>query len=343
MKIALCSSSAPFINGGYRNIVEWLERVLQESGHQVERVYLPQVETPNLLMQQMMAYRWIDLDAADRIICFRPGAHLIPHQHKILWFIHHIRAFYDLWDTPYRGFPDDRIHRGIRDALRKADTNAMQEAKAVFANSRVVVNRLKLFNNVDSTVLYPPLLEPEQFFYRDQNDEILCICRIEHHKRQHLLIEAMKYTQSSVKLRICGTGSEDYFQELCNLVLAYGLEDRVWVESRWITQQEKITLLSNCLAVAYLPLDEDSYGYPSLEGSHSSKAILTTSDAGGVLELVSDGMNGLVAEPTPEALGQAMDQLHMDARRTAEMGKNAAARVKELKISWPHVVQELLA
>lgn len=72
MKIALCSSYIPFIYGGGRNIIDWLELVIKEIGHQVEKIYLPQTETPDLLLQQMMAYRWVDLDAADRIICFAP-------------------------------------------------------------------------------------------------------------------------------------------------------------------------------------------------------------------------------------------------------------------------------
>src|SRR5437016_33565 len=142
MKIALCSSFVPFIYGGARNIVEWLQTTLEEHGHQVERVYLPEIDAPDLLFPQMMAYRWIDLEMADRIICFRPQSHLIPHPHKILWFIHHIRAFYDLWDTPYCGFPNDIKHQGIRSALHHIDNAGLREAKAIFTNSQVVSDRL---------------------------------------------------------------------------------------------------------------------------------------------------------------------------------------------------------
>ena len=167
MKIALCSSFVPFIYGGARNIVEWLETMLLEAGHQVEHIYFPQIDVPDLLFKQMAAYRWVDLsESADRIICFRPQAHLIPHPHKILWFIHHIRAYYDLWDSPYRGFPDDIKHQGIRDALHLADTAALKEAKQIFTNSHVVSNRLKQFNKIESEVLYPPVFQSERFYCR---------------------------------------------------------------------------------------------------------------------------------------------------------------------------------
>ena len=96
------------------------------------------------------------------------------------------------------------------------------------------------------------------------------------------------------------------------------------------------------MAAAYIPLDEDSYGYPSLEASHSSKPILATVDSGGVCELVEHGVNGLIAEPDPKALAEAMDRLYLDRKGTQKMGLNAASRVGEMNISWSHVLERLL-
>ena len=344
MKIALCSSIVPFTDGGYRNIVEWLKIELLAAGHRVEVVNLPHVDAPDSLISQMAAYGWVDLSAsADRVICFRPPAHVIPHPHKILWFIHHIRAFYDLWDSPYRGFADDDKHRAIRDVLHRTDTAAFKEAKKIFANSQVVSDRLSRFNGVGSEVLYPPLFQPERFECKDFNDEIVCIARVEHHKRQHLLIEAMRHTRSPVKLRLCGvSGGSGYVLQLKKAIASRGLQNRVHFENEWISEQRKVDLLSQCLAAAYIPLDEDSYGYPSLEASHSSKPILATVDSGGVCELVEHGVNGLIAEPDPKALAEAMDRLYLDRKGTQKMGLNAASRVGEMNISWSHVLERLL-
>lgn len=345
MKIALCSSFVPFIFGGARNIVEWLEIHLRDAGHQVERIYLPQVDAPDLLMQQMAAYRWVDLTSTvDRIICFRPPAHLIPHPDKIVWFIHHFRVFYDLWDTPYRHFPDDEGHRGLRRAIHAIDTAALGEAKKVFANSRVVADRLRRFNGIASEVLYPPLFNPERFSCRSFSDEILYISRLEHHKRQHLAIEALKHTRTPVKLRLSGTAADtQYAESLRKMVREFGLQNRVLLEDRWIDEDEKVRQLGDCLAAMYLPLDEDSYGYPTLEASHSQKAILTTSDSGGVLELVEDGVNGLVVLPDPQCLAAAMDRLFLDRNAARRMGLLAGERVKELTVGWPHVIEKLLS
>ncbi len=344
MKIALVSSCIPFINGGARNIVEWLEKLLVSQGHEVERVYLPQVDTPTLIMSQMMAYRLVDLSAADRVICFRPQAHLVSHPNKIVWFIHHLRQFYDLWDTEYRGMPDDAHHRALKSAVREADTRALLEAKHIYTNSQVVSDRLWKFNGIESVVVYPPIYQPERFRCDYYGEEIVYISRLAPHKRQHLLIEAMQYVRTPVKLRLCGTGDlPEYPALLRSEIRGLGLEACVVVDDRWISEKEKEDVFATCLSTAYFPLDEDSYGYPSLEASHSCKPVITTSDAGGVLELVIDGYNGIVCEPSPHSLAEAMDRLYGDRDATAAMGRNAEARLRQLNISWTHVTERMLA
>jgi glycosyltransferase involved in cell wall biosynthesis len=167
---------------------------------------------------------------------------------------------------------------------------------------------------------------------------------MEHHKRQHLLVEAMKYTRTPVRLRLCGRSSgAGYNRQLSDAIRDNALDHRVVLDDRWISEEEKVDLLADCLAAAYLPLDEDSYGYPSIEASHASKAILTTTDSGGVLELVDDGINGIVAEPDPQSLAIAMDALYADRDRARNMGEAAQRRLAELNISWSHVLQRLLA
>lgn len=344
MKIALVSSFAPFIEGGLRNIVEWLELMLTSEGHQVERIYLPQIDAPEVVMSQMLAYRLVDLSAADRVICFRPQAHLISHPNKIVWFIHHLRQFYDLWDTEHRGMPENAHHRALREAVHEADTRALSEARHVYTNSLVVSDRLWRFNGIRSLVVYPPIYQPERFRCEYYGEEIVYLSRLIPLKRQHLLIAAMEHVKTPVRLRLLGTGdTPDYPAELRSLVSRLGLDTRVTVDDRWISEPEKAEALAKCLATAYLPFDEDSYGYPSLESSHSRKPVITTTDAGGVLELVEDGYNGLVCEPNPKSLALAIDRIYGDRDATKAMGANADKRLQQLNISWSNVIERMLA
>lgn len=343
MRICLVSSYVPFINGGARFIVEWLEQKLREHGHEVERFYIPFVDSPHDLLEQIAAFRMIDLSqSCDRLICFRPPAYVLPHPNKVLWFIHHIRVFYDMWDTPYRPVPDNPGGRALRQALIDVDTRSILESKKIYTNSKIVSSRLKQYNDVESTPLYPPILAPERFRNDGYGDEIVAVCRIEKHKRQQLLVEAMAHVKSDVKLRICGSSSSAlHTDEMRQFVRNRGLTDKVTIEERWITEEEKVEYLAPALAVAYMPVDEDSYGYPSLEGAHSKKAVLTTTDSGGVLELVEDGLNGYVAEPDPRAVAQAMDRLYLDRERTQRMGVANEQRLTDLKIDWNTVVEAM--
>jgi glycosyltransferase involved in cell wall biosynthesis len=343
MKIVVASSFVPFVHGGGRFIVDWLELKLREYGHQVERFYLPFIDRPQDLFDQILAFRLVDVSSAcDRLIAIRPPAHVLPHPNKVLWFIHHIRSFYDLWDTPYRFVPDNPSGRAIRSAIMDLDTRMIREAKRVFTNSQVVAARLQHFNGISATPLYPPILAPERFRNDGYGDEIVVICRIELHKRQSLLVEAMRHVKTPVKLRLCGTSmSSVHLDEIAATISRYGLQSKIKFENRWISEDEKIQRLAPALAVAYLPPDEDSYGYCSLEAGHARKCVLTAHDSGGVLELIEDGINGLVVPPEPMALADAMDRLFLDRIRTAQMGEANNRRIAEMAIDWTTVVGSL--
>src|SRR5665647_429306 len=114
------------------------------------------------------------------------------------------------------------------------------------------------------------------------------------------------------------------------IVLAHvlpDLEDKVELRFGWLEEDEKVALLAQC---------------PSLEASHSAKAIVTLQDSGGALEFVRDGIEGRVAEPNPQALAQVFDQLYEDKAAAERMGQHSFARREELNIAWPHVIRRLL-
>jgi glycosyltransferase involved in cell wall biosynthesis len=345
MRIGVVSTIVPFVRGGGRFIAEWLRDKLEEAGHQAALVMLPSSDEPDRILQQMAGFRLIELDAHfDRVITLRPPAHVVRHRCKVAWFIHHIRGFYDLWDTEYRPVPDRAPWTALRDAIRAADTRALGEAHRIFTNSRVVGERLRAFNGIGSEVLYPPVLDPGLFRAGAHGDEIVCICRMEHHKRQHLLVEAMRFVRSGVRLRLCGESFDPaYAAALRDTVLRHGLAARVAIEDRWIAEEEKRALLATALAAAYLPLDEDSYGYPTVEAAHAGRATVTASDAGGALEFVRDGESGIVVPPDPLAIAAAFDALFDDRTLAARLGAAAAERITALGIGWNNVLRSLLA
>jgi glycosyltransferase involved in cell wall biosynthesis len=232
--------------------------------------------------------------------------------------------------------------RALRDAVKRIDEVGLSEAGLIFANSQVVADRLKCYNSIEAKVLFPPVQAPERFRCESYGEEIVSVCRIERHKRQHLLVEAMALTVTPVRLRLCGrTQDKDY---LADLRLAAGpAAGRLTIDACWISEEEKIERLAGALAHVYAPFDEDSYGYPTLEAAHASKATVTTTDSGGVTEFVINGVNGLVVPPTAQDLARAFDTLHTDRALARRLGEAARRHVAELGIDWRSVVAALTA
>ncbi len=345
MRIGIVSTAVPLARGGARLIVDWLEDKLREYGHAVEVVYIPCTEELPEILPQMAAFRMIRLDHYfDRIITTRPPAHVVQHPCKVVWLLHHVRMFYDLWGTTYSPVPDNEAGRALRTAIMAADRTALGEAHRLFANSHVVANRIRRFNDLESEVLYPPILRAEVFRSGDYGDEIVSICRMERHKRQHLMVQAMASTKTDVRLRLCGpTLDPGYVEALRESARQHGVADRVKIESRWISEEEKIAILESALASAYVPFDEDSYGYPTLEAAHARRSTVTASDSGGVSEFVTSGITGLIVDPDPVALADAFDRLHANRTLAQKLGTAASERVTTLGIDWTTVIGKLLS
>lgn len=344
MKILIVSTIVPYVEGGGTQIVDWLEIMLARAGHDVEVFRIPFHSSYREMPDQMLALRLFDLsEAADRLIAIRTPSYLLRHPNKVVWFIHHHRGAYDLWGTDYQDLPDTSVGRKYRDMFVRADNVALAEAQSIFANSRVVAKRLLDFNAVQSKVLYPPLLWPERFRCGSFDGPIVYVSRITPHKRQMLAAEALLHTSLPVRLLIIGPAdSPEYVLEIQQFAAEHGLKERLTVRPEWITEEEKISVLADSRAALYLPYDEDSYGYSCLEAQHSSKAVITTTDSGGALELIQHEVNGLVVSADPMSIAAALDRLWADRELARHLGAAGPARIEELGISWDTVLKELL-
>lgn len=341
MKIIVASTIVPFIYGGGTSIVDWLVLKLNEYGHQAESIKLPYSSDIKQMMSQTVGLRMFHLeDYCERLIPIRMPSYQLQHPEKYLWFIHHYREVYDLWDTEFSPFPHTEKNCAIREYVMRSDDVSLREAKKIFTNSQVVSNRLTKFNALDSTVVYPPLFDISSFRCNSYGDYIYYSSRICSHKRQLLAVQAMKYTKTPVKLVITGKSERPQDAEEIYYEIKYNhLEDRVTVIDRWISDEEKAKFLSDCLAAIYIPYDEDSYGYPSLEAHHSQKAVISCKDSGGTDELIVDGYNGYLTDPTPQALASVYDEMYLDKNKTETMGRNGLKRIDELQINWDNVVR----
>ncbi len=108
----------------------------------------------------------------------------------------------------------------------------------------------------------------------------------------------MRHVAGPTRLVIAGppahAGVADQLREL---VRQHSLEDRVTLDLDFLPREKLADYVNHALACAYLPIDEDAPGYVTMEAFHAGKAVITTTDAGGVLDLVRDGETGWVVSP----------------------------------------------
>ena len=339
MKIAVANAQIPFVKGGAEVLCDGLCRELIRRDHTVEKLLLPLQEFPPArLMENVLAAKLMEIPQADLLIALKFPAYLIPHPNKRYWIIHQLRQAYDLYGTPF-GYRDAPA---LRAAIAREDTAALGGAKGtIYTISDLVSRRLWEANGIPSTPLYCPLDEPESFSLAGYGDYVFYPSRVNALKRQSLLVEAMAYTRTPVRLLLAGRGdSGEEEKRIMALIRGRRLQEKVTYENRFISQEEKLHHLARCLAVAFVPVEED-YGYITPEAFASHKAVLTCTDSGGPLAFVEDGVTGFVRPPEPRALARALDELYVHRERTAAMGQAAWEKLKGMDITWDHVVTAL--
>ena len=348
MKILLATTQVPFIRGGAEIHAEGLIKALRAEGHEAEIVAIPfKSYPPERILDNMLSCRLLDLSEfngqpIDRVIGMKFPAYLIPHPHKIIWLLHQHREAYELWDDAYGDLITSPNGLQMRDAIINADRKAFGECRSIFANSANVSNRLKKFNQIDSTPLYHPPQNAELFYYEESEDYLFFPSRLTNIKRQHTVIEALRETKNPVRVVFAGKAdAPTYIDHLKNLAMKLKVLDRITFLGG-ISEEDKLKNYARAIGVVYPPFDED-YGYVTLEAMLASKPLITCTDSGGPLEFVLHQKTGLIVESSSKALAAAMDQLWEDRTWAKTMGKSGRERYDSLEITWSAVVKRLLS
>ncbi len=321
-----------------------LVRALRESGHEAGLVVTPQ----NRFGRQATAYlaAWCtDVGLAheeqrvDRVISLRFPAYAVRHPGHVLWLNHRMREYYDLWDRfqaqlSWKGRLKERTRRAL---IHRADCYFLRRIPARFAISATIQARLQRWGGISSEVLYPPA--PVRAYRADgHGDYVFAVSRLAPLKRFDLLLRALaEPAAAGVRCVIAGEGAE--MPALLTLRHELGLDDRVTFLGR-ITDEEMVTHMSRCRAVAFVPWNED-YGFVTVEAFMCARPVITVHDSGGPAELVEDGVSGFVTAPTAAALSVALGQAMADRHAAIRMGDAGLAVAQ--RMTWSGAVSRLLA
>jgi glycosyltransferase involved in cell wall biosynthesis len=345
LNVLVLTNMAPFIRGGAEELTEHLVINLRRHGVNAEAMRIPYTWDPaERLLDEIVICRSLRLWNADRVIALKFPAYHVPHDNKVLWLLHQHRQAYDLWDAGKSNIPNDDRGHEIRRLIRNADNETFASAKHVYTISKVTADRARRYNGIEAEVLMYPLNHPELFTPGDYGDYILAAGRVNSGKRQWLLVEAMRHVPRGIKLIVAGPPeTESDAIDLKKRVAAAGLEDRVILDLRFLPRDELARLVSNARAVAYAPYDEDSVGYVTAEACNAAKAVITTTDSGGLLQLVIPGETGCVGAPDPESIAAAIAPLVDGTAEAMRLGRQARAHWQSLNITWPATVERLLS
>jgi glycosyltransferase involved in cell wall biosynthesis len=343
VKVLVANNMDPFVKGGAEALADNLVANLIKFGHEAELMRIPFAYRDwRTIPAQMVAARTFELVNFDRLIALKFPTFLMRHPSKVVWLLHQYRQAYDLFDAGLSDIPGNAHGDDLRSVVTAADTQGIGEAQAIFTNSSVTADRLARYNGLTSSVLLPPLNDPEVFTGGPFGGYVFAGGRVNTMKRQQLLIQALPHTPPSVRLVIGGPpespGTEDVLREMA---MSLGVSDRVELDLRFLARSEIVELVNGSSACAYIPLDEDSLGYVAMEAAEAQKPIITCTDSGGVTQLVIDGTTGWLCEPDPFSLAAAMTQATTAERTARERGAAAHDLWHSLDITWERTIERL--
>ena len=343
-RIVVCAAQVPFTRGGAEVLYESLRDELVRRGHRAEIVALPfNWSSRAAILRSALAWRLLELGEAagervDLVIATRFPSYVVRHPRKVVWLVHQLRQVYDLAGTRFSDFGERPGDEEVARMVREIDARALGEARARFTISRNTAERLREHNGLDAEPLYPPPKLGDAYRSAAPGDTVVTVGRLDPMKRFDLLVRALAECRRPVRATIAGDGPDR--DRLLELAARLGVAERVSLPGR-VDDARLVELYAGALAVYYAPFDED-YGYVTLEAFRSERPVVTTADAGGVLEFVADGENGFVCAPdSPREIAARLDRLFDDRDEALRLGRAGRARVAG--IGWDLVVESLLS
>ncbi|HEY1516769.1 MAG TPA: hypothetical protein VGF91_10150 [Solirubrobacteraceae bacterium] len=120
-----------------------LETALRDRGHEVDSLRIPFDPDPDALWSQLFAVRMTNIsDVGELLVATDAPCHLLRHRHKVLWLTEH-----------YPWLEDESAALG---SLSTADRQALGEARAAFAVSRRLQERIARSSGSGVGLLSPP-------------------------------------------------------------------------------------------------------------------------------------------------------------------------------------------
>lgn len=188
----------------------------------------------------------------------------------------------------------------ITSYLCRWDKKTSQKPDIILANSAHTAQKIKAFYNREAEVLHPPV--NSEIFYPDLNPGkekyFLAFGRLIHYKRFDLTVKA--FNKLGLPLKIIGSGPEE--NKVRGLIRSKDIEMIPEVKDANLLRR----IISDAQALIF-PQVED-FGLTAAESLACGTAVIAYR-AGGALETIEDGLNGIFFnEQTEESITHAVKQ-----------------------------------
>lgn len=318
--------------GGAERFYEGLVSALNRWGVEADRVDAVSDESSfDAIEESYLRFYDLDLSQYFGVISTKAPAYLVRHPNHICYLQHTMRVFYDMFEQEFP-HPHETLLKQ-REIILTLDTAALTlpRTKEIFVISKEVQDRLLKYNNLSSKVLYQTTTM--EGYHCSGFEYIFLPGRLHRWKRVDLIIKAMRYVKSPVRLIISGIGED----EACFRSLA-GDNPRISFLGE-VTDRELLRLYADSLVVPFVPVRED-FGLITLEAFLSGKPVITCKDSGEPARLVKDGETGFVCSPLPEEIAARLDYLYENQDVARQMGERGRESMRQM--TWKNVAKALI-
>jgi glycosyltransferase involved in cell wall biosynthesis len=315
---------------------------------------------------QVEAVRSINVRRADLVISTQPPSFHVDHPRHLGVFYHHLRPFYDL--APYMrgaGMFHDEIHSAATAAVRRIDQPAIEGMRWLLAGSEAVAERLRHFNGrVNQVSVFhagPNGNEDIPDASGGDDGTALCVSRHDFPKRTELFAHAARLNPDIPAVSVGVGGRLGWLMELDRTFSSKGVPSTVAPEDLWlhdkpwidptnlpkpkgnlqftgaVSDSQLFDRYQRAMFVVAPALLED-YGLTVIEAMRHGKPVIACTDGGHLQHFVRDGVNGLLVEPTGQAIASAMRRLRDDPVLRQALGRGA--RETSAEFTWDRAFEE---
>lgn len=168
---------------------------------------------------------------------------------------------------------------------------------------------------------------------RNDKKNILFVGRLSIEKNIDKIIEAFSILKDkNILLNIVGEGEKE--KELKELVDKYNLKN---INFLGRLEGEKLYKMYIKSDIFLLPSKYECFSHTLLEAMTTGIPIIA-SDIPGTRNVIKNGYNGLLVEPTPEKIAEAIEKLIKNPKLREKLARNGLKEVK--KYSWDKIVEQ---